>query len=194
MNIDLKKSVDFYLGGILLFFLKPWVVLLGSILKRNHNPTPKERIVFLKLLGGGSLVIGLPMILSLKRKYPGVKIELVCTNATKIFAEPLHVFDHLHIVNDKSFLNLVGSSVLVLFRVFRCDTFVDLEVHSRLSTVFSILTCARNRIGFYLDSVFFRKRAHTHLIFFNRSSGAHYFYDEISRVLGGDRVTEAQLR
>ena len=47
-----------------------------------------------------------------------------------------------------------------------------------------MLTLARNRIGFYLQSVFWRRTIYTHLIFFNRFSGAYHFYEKIVRTLG----------
>lgn len=67
---------------------------------------------------------------------------------------------------------------------FGVDTIVDLEVYSRLTTVISTLTCARNRVGFYIEAVFWRKSLYTHLIYFNRFAGTFLWYDAVARLLG----------
>lgn len=186
MNIGLKKNVDFWLGNLLLLFLKPLTKFLGKILKRDHSPTVQGEIAVLKLLGGGSLVIALPALLGIREKYSDKKFVMVTTPAIKPFAETLGVFDEFIVVNDKGFFTLLASSLAALRRLYRIDTIIDLEVHSRLSTIFSLFTCARNRIGFYREDVRDRLYFATHTIFFNLFFGAWHFYEEIARLLGSD--------
>jgi len=90
------------------------------------------------------------------------------------------------VVDDSSLLRLARSGLRCLWRNFAVDTVVDLEVYSRLTTVLSSLTCARNRIGFYLETAFWRKHLHTHLIFFNRWAGSFRWYDAVARLLGAE--------
>jgi ADP-heptose:LPS heptosyltransferase len=71
---------------------------------------------------------------------------------------------------------------------------VDLEVYSRLTTVFSILTGARNRVGFYLVTAFWRRGLHTHLVFFNQFSGAYRFYDKVAELFGATPAEAADCR
>jgi hypothetical protein len=49
-------------------------------------------------------------------------------------------------------------------RLFRTGC-ADFEVHSRLTMVFCLLTCARNRAGFYIMASFWRRNLSTHLLF-----------------------------
>lgn len=184
MTLDLKKQIDFWIGNLLLFFLKPVVRLLGIILARNHDPAPKGEIAIIKLLGGGSLVIALPALLAIKKKYPDQKLLLITTPAIKLFAETLRIFDEYVIIDDRAFVQLFTSSFLALKRLWKIDTLIDYEVHSRLTTLFSLFTCARNRIGFYRDDVRDRQFFATHTIFFNLFYGSWYFYEEISKLLG----------
>src|ERR1700687_2122296 len=74
------------------------------------------------------------------------------------------------------------------------DTIVDLEVYSQLSTVFSLLTLARNRIGFYVANTYWRRNILTHLVFFNRARGGFHFYAATARLLGAPPASRADVR
>lgn len=184
MNLDKKKWIDFWVGNFLILVLKPVVCFLGKLLKRNHNPIPQGEVAFLKLLGGGSLVIALPALLSVKNQYPNQKMLLITTPAIKPFAETLGIFDDYVVINDNSLKNLIISSFKALKRLWRIDTIVDYEVHSRLSTLFCLFTCARNRLGFYREDVKDRQFLATHTVFFNLFYGSWYFYEQLSKLLG----------
>jgi ADP-heptose:LPS heptosyltransferase len=71
---------------------------------------------------------------------------------------------------------------------------VDPEVHSRLTTVFSLVTCARNRVGFYTDNSFWRQRISTHLLFCNLSNGIFHSYDQVARLFGGEVPGSGECR
>lgn len=188
MTLREKKLLDYYLGGFLMAILKPVVWLLGRILRRDHDVTPRGEICFIKLLGAGSLVIAFPALLAIRNRYPHLPLSLITTRRIGPFAELLGIFERIHMVDDSSLTSLVWSGFRCLRRVFHVDTVVDLEVYSRLSTVLSTVTCARNRIGFYLETVFWRRHLHTHLIFFNRFSGVYHFYDAIAIHLGAQSL------
>jgi ADP-heptose:LPS heptosyltransferase len=194
MKLDLKKYLDFWVGNLLLFFLKPIVRGLGLILKRDHSPIPQGEIAFIKLLGGGSLVIALPALLGIKKKYPHNRLLLITTPAIRPFAETLGIFDEFVIINDSNAVNLATSSTKALLRLWRIDTVIDYEVHSRLTTLFALFTCARNRIGFYMEDVRDRQFFATHNIFFNLFYGSWYFYEEISKLMGAEIPTEVETK
>ena len=185
MNIRAKLLTDYYIGGTLQAILKPITVLLGKILRRNHDLALCKSATIIKMMGGGSLVIAYPALLA-TRNSPQVKqLRLVTTSAVKPFAEILGVFDEIIVIRDDSALTLVGDSLAAIRKVFRCDAIVDLEIHSRLTTVFSVVTCAVNRVGFYTGISFWRQKLATHLLFCNISSGIYYFYDQIATLFGG---------
>jgi ADP-heptose:LPS heptosyltransferase len=183
MDLRVKKIVDYYIGGALRIAIWPLTLLLGYLLRRNHNPQLRGDICFVKMLGGGSLIIAYPALLGLRCKYPSATFSLITTKSIKPFAETLGIFDRIDIIDDSSLVQLIISTLRCLAKNFGVDTVVDLEVYSRLTTVLSTLTAARNRIGFYLEAVFWRKGLHTHLIFFNRSSGVFHWYDAVAYLL-----------
>ncbi|WPZ32639.1 glycosyltransferase family 9 protein [Thalassobaculum sp. OXR-137] len=193
-SLRAKQWIDDKLGSLLIAILKPMALALGFLLRRDHGLSVQGDIVVIKLLGGGSLVLALPALLSLRRAHPSRRLSLVCTRGTKAFAETLGVFDDYIVVDDGGARALLVSGLRALTRCWRVDTVIDLEVHSRLSTVFGCLTCARNRIGFYLDTAFWRRGVATHLFFYNRASASHVHYEQIARALGGTIAPMAEVR
>jgi ADP-heptose:LPS heptosyltransferase len=179
MKISTIKLVDYYVGSFLIGVLKPIVFLLGRILHRDHNLELRKNVTFLKLMGGGSLVIAFPSLLGLRKKYPDLTINIITTKGVSPFARSLNIFDNILEIDYSGILKLLLTSFNAFFRVFGSDTIIDLEVHSRLTTVFSGLSAARNRIGFYLHEAFWKRRIHTHMIYFNMFSGSYEFYDKI---------------
>jgi ADP-heptose:LPS heptosyltransferase len=185
MRLRDKLILDYYLGSLLHVILKPLTILLGRLLRRSHDLGSPSEVTVIKLLGGGSLVIAYPSLLALKRA-PGLRrLSLLTTPAVKPFAESLGVFDRLIVVRDDSAWHLLVDSLRALRLLFRTEAIVDLEIHSRLTTVFSLLTCARNRVGFYTNSSFWRQRISTHLLFCNLSNGIFESYDQVARLFGG---------
>jgi ADP-heptose:LPS heptosyltransferase len=185
VNLRVKLLADYYIGGTLQAILKPVTVLLGKVVRRDHNLARCSSLTFIKMMGGGSLVIAYPALLATKHSPQVKQLRLVTTSAVKPFAEILGVFDEIIVIRDDSVVTLIGDSLTALRKVFRCDAIVDLEVHSRLTTVFAVVTCAVNRVGFYTSISFWRQKLATHLLFCNISSGIYYFYDQIAALFSG---------
>lgn len=183
MNLNQKKIIDHYLGPFLFLILKPFVIFFGKIMKRNHDPEPQGDIVFVKLLGGGSLVIAFPSLLGVRKKYANQKMILVTTPAVKPFAQTLNIFDKIITVDESNFLKFVLDAFKAWIYCFRVDTVVDLEVHSHITTVFSIFTASRNRFGFFKENSFWRRGIFSHVIFYNPFSGSYSFYDAMAKAL-----------
>ncbi|HTO06901.1 MAG TPA: glycosyltransferase family 9 protein [Myxococcota bacterium] len=197
MTVDDKQRIDRWLGAWLLVLLRPLAQLTGRFMQRDHSPAPQGEIVFLKLMGGGSLLIALPALLGVRRRYPDHALTLVCGSPVAPFAELCGVFDRVERVEDRRGLAaLLWSTARVLARLVRrrVDTVVDLEVYSQLSTVFSLLTLARNRIGFYVESTYWRRNVLTHLVFFNRARGVFHFYAAAAALLGAPPATRGDVR
>ena len=194
MNLRRKQRLDWVVGGILIALLRPVVLLLGRLLRRDHALRVGGRVAVFKLVGGGSLVIAFPALLGLRQRHPDVELSLLCTPTVAPFAKTLRVFDRLLVIDDSSLPRLLATAFAAWGRLLGTDTVIDLEVHSRLSTVYSLFTCARNRIGFYLESAFWRQGLHTHLIFFNRFSGSYLFYEKLVELFGAQPASAEACR
>ena len=192
MRLRVRLLLDFYVGGALHAMLKIPTILMGKLMRRDHDLTSCREIAIMKLLGGGSLVIAYPALLALK-KLPHVrKLTLVTTPAIKPFGDTLGIFDEIVVIREDSFPHLGMDSLGAIRRLFRCDAIVDLEIHSRLTTVFSLLTCARNRVGFFTNISFWRRGISTHLLFCNVTNGIYYFYDQVAEIFGAAPVSEQE--
>jgi ADP-heptose:LPS heptosyltransferase len=197
MRIEEKQRLDLLLGWCLLLPLRPLVRLAGMLVRRTHGTEPAGEIVVVKMAGGGSLLLALPALLGLRRSFPRLPLTIVCGADVRPFAETLGVFDRIEVIDDRGGPpTLLWSSGRVLASLLRrrVDTVLDLEVYSVLSTVFSSFTCARNRIGFYLENTHWRRNVHTHLVFFNRSAGVFHFYEAIVRLLGSGPASVEDCR
>jgi len=197
MTVEDKQRLDRILGAWLLVVLRPLAQLAGKLMHRDHASTPRGEIVFVKLMGGGSLLIALPSLLGVRRRFPDCSLTLVCGSPVAPFAELIGIFDRIEIVNDRGgVLALVASAARILLALVfrRVDTVIDLEVYSQLTTVFSLLTLARNRIGFYVESTYWRRNVLTHLVFFNRARGVFHFYAAAARLLGARPARRDEVR
>lgn len=188
MNLNTKKRIDYYLGGVLILLLKPFVYLVGICLRRDHSLKENNKIVLFKILGGGSVVLAYPAILKLRMTYPNSEFVFVGSNATVPFAKSLCIFDKNIILNDNSLIQLIISFVKNYHNIIFCDSFIDLEVYSRLSSVISVLTFSRNRISFFMESVFWKKNLQTHLIYLNKSANICDFYNKIPELYGVSQI------
>ena len=182
-DIQAKIALDRYLGGALIFFLNPVARLFGYFLRRDHALAVRGDILVIKMLGGGSLVMAFPALFGIRRAHPGVKMRLLTTNAVKPFAETLGLFDEILALDDRSFIKLVASSLHYLRLCLGTDTVIDLEIYSYLSTVLSIFTLARNRLGFFFEEKGTRQKLHSHRILFNPASPLYSHYDRIAAML-----------
>jgi ADP-heptose:LPS heptosyltransferase len=191
-KIQSKIALDRHLGGALILVLNPVARLFGYLLSRDHTLTVRGDILVIKMLGGGSLVMAFPALLGIRQAHPGVKMRLLTTGGVKPFAETLGLFDEILALDDRSFVRLVVSGLRHLRRCFGADTVIDLEIYSYLSTVLSIFTLARNRLGFFFDEKGIRQKLHSHRILFNPGSPLYGHYDRIAGMLGAPIVAAEQ--
>src|SRR6185503_18132989 len=194
MRVQTQRTVDNYVGRLGIALLRPTAMLLGVVLRRDHQLRVGKEVVWMKMLGGGSLLLAMPALLGFRRTHPNTRMVLITTPSVKPFAELTGVFDEYRIVNNRGVLRMLWTATVALFRTMRADCIIDLEVHSRLTTVFTTLTMARNRVSFWLEDIFWRKGLASHLIFFNRSSGSFHFYDRIADLFGVPVASHAECR
>ena len=194
MSLRFRLLFDLYVGGMIHAMLKIPTILMGKLMRRNHDLKDCREIAILKLLGGGSLVIAYPALLALKRLHVGVRLTLITTPAIKPCGDTLGIFDEIIVIRENSLMHLGMDCLSALRRLFRHDVIIDLEIHSRLTTIFSLITCARNRVGFFTNISFWRRGLSTHLLFCNTSNGIYNFYDQLAEIFGTAAVAEQESR
>jgi ADP-heptose:LPS heptosyltransferase len=185
-----NRRLDKYLGCAMIALLLPFTRLLGMLLHRNHHlNNPPKKILFIKLAGLGSLVVATDSIEPLRKKLPSTKFILLTDNTIAAGISPIFSFDEIWVINSNKFFSVAWQSLKYLFRSWKLTDLwvVDLEVYSKLTTVYSLLTCAKNRFGFFLPQVHFRKYLNTHNIFFNRSDFLDNNYDFMMSAVIGEK-------
>jgi ADP-heptose:LPS heptosyltransferase len=178
MTIQTKRRIDYWLGGFLLALLYGPVRFLGLLLRRDHSTSRRSGCVVMKIVGAGSLFLAMPSMNEIRRRFPSGSFYLAGTPAVINVARDLGWFDEYWMIDDSSLFQLLRTSLVVLWQMGRrTDHLIDLEVHSRLTTVFTILSMVRNRIGFVDEIVFWRRGFYTHATFFNVHGPVYLFYD-----------------
>jgi ADP-heptose:LPS heptosyltransferase len=199
VRIRKKQKIDKYIGYLLIAVLLPLTRLLGITMRRDH--TAKEapqRILFIKLLGLGSLIVASDAIAVLRRRYPNARLILLTDPNIAAGIAPFGLFDEIVAVQTDKIGATFAHMARFLLRSWRWRGLwvVDLEVYSKLTTVLALLTLARNRYGFYLTPVPFRKYLNTHNIVFDQSAylGDNYRHMARETVGEGDGIAEESGR
>lgn len=186
MNIERIRKLDFAVGAALIVLLRPASIVLGTILRRNHDLVIRKHLVVVKIKGGGSLLLALPAMLSLRRKYPDKKFTLVASPEVISFAELMGVFDEYVIISTANLFSAFFSFIGALRKAWRADGLINFEIHSKLTTVFSSLSCARNRFGFYHETNSWQRDVITHLFFYNITSPVYINYNQVALAMGAE--------
>ncbi len=194
MSFRAKQAVDFWLGGLLLLAMFLPVRGLGLLLRRDHSFARRRGCAVVKLVGAGSLFLAMPSLQAIRAQFPERKFFLVGTKAVTGFAQPFGWFDHYWVIDDSSLWRLVVSTVRALVKVaWSSDHLIDLEVHSRLTTLFGVLTMVRNRIGFVNEIAFWRRGFYTHMTYFSPQGPVYAFYDMLAAWFDIERVAVSEF-
>ena len=150
MNLHIGKFLDRYIGiplcGILYIFIHAWEVFI-----RRSRPVQVERILLIKLWGVGNLTLLLPSIEALRKKYPDAKIHFLTLKPNRDFLLKHPFLDRILTVSISSSPAFFFSTIGALFRTRRSkiDLLLDFEQFCRFSALFSLLSGAKQRIGFH---------------------------------------------
>ncbi|HEX6913868.1 MAG TPA: glycosyltransferase family 9 protein, partial [Chitinophagaceae bacterium] len=191
LTLQSKRKIDKYPGYLLIFLLVPLTRLLGLVLRRNHRLTkPPGTILFIKLMGLGSLLMAADSVLAVKNRFPDSRIILLTDQQIAAGILPFGLFDEIRTISSRGWLAMITDALRVLADTWRMKDLwvVDLEVYSKLTTVFSLMTIAINRFGFYLTPVFFRKYLNTHNVLFQRNGYLEDNYHAMAEAVTSARI------
>jgi ADP-heptose:LPS heptosyltransferase len=193
MRLRLQKAIDHRLGLFLFFWIRPISLLLGKIMRRDHSLEVREQIVVMKLLGGGSLFVALPTLKAIRDRYPDKRITLVCTPGVRAYGELTGVFDDFAVIDTRSMWSTIWSGLGSLRKSFRADIHINFEIHSKMAGLFSLFTCARNRIGFYMQWNAWKHGVTTHALFYNEITPIYVAYEQIIALLGATKPSDREI-
>lgn len=147
MKTSTKVIIDKYAGSIIVYLLKILTRLFNSKKKRDQG-SPSS-IVICKFLGMGSIVQSTPLLQTFKKQFPDIRIIYLSSLSNKKFLEQISVIDELIMLNDTSFFSTIIStfSSIKLLLSKKTDLFVDLEMYSHFSKIFTLLSGASLKFG-----------------------------------------------
>ena len=162
--------------------------LLGKILRRNHSVSVVEthELVVCKLVGMGSIIQATPLLRALKETFPKARLTFVTLRANRELVQRLEDVDEVLCLDDRGLFPMFSTTTGVLWRLMRrrVDHYFDLEVYSGFTSLFSLLSLARNRFGFYRHSSRFKRGLFTHLVYFNTRMAIRRLYLQLGCVAG----------
>jgi len=186
VQLPANRKLDKYLGYCLIGMLLPVTRLLGITIRRNHSlQQPPKHLLFIKLLGLGSLLVASDPIQVMRKKMPGTRFILLTDNNIASGITPFQLFDEIWTIDTSSLSITISTSLKYIVRSWQLKKLwvADLEVYSKLTTVYSLFTMARNRFGFHLKPVFFRKFLNTHNIPFKQAACLEDNYYHMAQVI-----------
>jgi len=137
---------------------------------RRRRRRPVRRILIVKFLGLGSVLLATPLLRRLREAYPGAQITFLTFRSNAELVRRLSCVDEVVAVSRTSALGLLASvpRLLLQLRRERYDLALDLEFYSRLSNLVSWASGAKRRVGFFVrarwrgslltDPVYFNSR------------------------------------
>jgi ADP-heptose:LPS heptosyltransferase len=192
MKTGLQITIDRYAGWFACKLLRLLVIIVGKILRINHNlDHPFKRIVVCKFKGMGSIIQASALIKSLRLMYPDAEIIFVSTSTNLAVTEGYKsLINRSFLINDKGIISLLKSTLSVLFKLwkFKPEVYIDLEVYSNFSSLICTLSMAKNRIGFYKSDKDYRSGLYTHLIYYNIKAPLSEIYLQTARLLGNTGI------
>lgn len=168
----------------------------GPFAGRNHtvDPAHVQTIAVAKLLGMGSIIQATPLLHDLRRSFPRAKIIFLTTTSNRGLIERLELIDEGIYIDDANPQTLAATTpkAIVALLAHKIDLYFDLELYSAGASVLSVLSGARNRVGFYRGSARFKKGIYTHLTVFNPRAPIAAIYRQLHLSTGGKKGGRAR--
>ncbi|RMD86493.1 MAG: glycosyltransferase family 9 protein [Candidatus Dadabacteria bacterium] len=191
MRLKGKLAIDHWIGGPLAWTLNFCAIVVSFIIRRDHSlSTPPKRVLFLKFVGIGSIVRASFLFPSIRAKFPEAEISFATFPQCKGIVEMYPDIDKVITVRDSSLLSLALDTLklIVWCWIKRVDLIIDLEVHSKYSSLVVAGSLAKNRAGFGGITSRFRTGLYSHLVFWNPTKFVEEAYEKLGNALGVKRV------
>ncbi len=124
----------------------------ARLLRRRRDDLRVRRVLVIKFLGLGSVLLATPLLRRLRERWPDARITFLTFAANAELVSRLDCVDEVLVVPRSSVAGLLAAAPGLLGRLRRArfDLVLDLEFYSRLSNLVSWATGARRRVGFFV--------------------------------------------
>jgi ADP-heptose:LPS heptosyltransferase len=152
MNIKNLRLLDYWIGRFVCLILTVLYRIKKIFFKKGPIKTP-NKILFIKLFGIGSLVLAIPTINAVKKKYPASELYFITFSGNEKVLTLTRTIPETNIITIRTdrILNFLKDIILGFFMLLRkrVDVVIDLEFFSRFTAIFSFFIRSKYRIGFY---------------------------------------------
>jgi ADP-heptose:LPS heptosyltransferase len=148
MNLPIVRFVDRYVGvplcRVLAWGLRVW--------PPASTPGDTSRILIMRGVGVGNLVLILPTLKALRERYPAARIDAITLESNRGFLERMGYFERILYLRDASVPGFLGSFATTFPRLLGHDSdlFIDFEQFARTSAIVGLLLRIPRRIGFVI--------------------------------------------
>lgn len=175
MKIPFMRFVDSAAGVPLCWLLNGGFALANLMNLGRHRRAARareapRRILVMKFLGLGTIMLAGPLLRALRTRHPGCRIEVATFAENIAVVSRLPGIDGVVPVSHDGPLGFVVDSLRLLTRCWTrgYDAVIDLEVYSKYSTLLVALSGAPVRVGFFELTTRFRRGIYSDLFYFNK--------------------------
>jgi ADP-heptose:LPS heptosyltransferase len=186
MKTITKIWLDKHVIGLTARLLNYAVIILGKVLRIDHSlDLPFKVLAVCKYKGMGSIIQSIPLLSVLRNKYPDSKIIYVSSKENADILKQIPVIDEIIWIDDSSFGKLIVSFFPFIRKLQsrKIEVYIDLEVYSNFSTLTTICSLSKNRMGFYLNSMHYRLGNYTQMMYYNTRHAIPEIYLQFARLL-----------
>lgn len=179
--------MDAYIGTPICLLLTAYTKTKKIFSMPRKNNIEIKKILLFKFFGMGSIILGTPMIRSLKQKYPNAEIYFLTFAGNKEICDLIDLIDHTYSIRTKK-LSLFARDLICVISALRrkkCDVSIDMEFFSKFSIIISFLIGAKIKIGFFLREIW-RENLLDHHIYYNHYKHLTEIYCNMIRPLGAE--------
>lgn len=136
-------------------------------------------------MGMGSIIQSTPLLMTLRNNFPKAEITFITVPKNYPLLSIFPFIDRIVLVNDKSAIELIITTLKSLFQLWinRTDVFIDLEIYSYISTIFTVLSFPKYKIGFYRKESRIQLGVYSKMIYFNTKAPVKNIYLQAAYLL-----------
>lgn len=184
-GLAIERMLDRYLGPPLLSLLS----LFAPRARSADPPRAPRRILLVKLHGVGNIVLLLPVIRQLKRRFPAAEIDFLSFRSNAGILEGTEEIARCHFLDRGSLPGLAASALRTFpgLRRRAYDMVVDFDQFAHFSSIAALLTGAPSRIGFR-NPTLRRHLAYTTPLVYIDAAHVSRTFGRLAEVAGAPRV------
>jgi len=152
MDIKFVRLADRLVGTIGCRILSG-IERLRRVLPAQSKSTLPQNILVIEISEMGSVILAYPMLQEIKQRYPQSNTYFLMFEKIRESLDVLELIPKENVItlNDRNLWSFFQSALAAVWKLRRLqiDTVLDMELFARISAIFSYLSGATHRVGFY---------------------------------------------